>query len=120
VRYEPIEPVSRADAERAVSGPPVELARVVIAVALHDADRVWAETFCGRLARHPDPGVRGNALLGLGHLARRFRVLDADRVQPLIEDGLADPDPWVCGQAEAAAGDAETYLGWRLRRPGSR
>jgi hypothetical protein len=59
--------------------------------------------------------VRGSALLGFGHLARRFRELDAGRVRPLLLAGLADPDPWVRGQADAAADDAEFYLGWRVR-----
>jgi hypothetical protein len=115
VQYEPIEPISRAEAERATGATPDELVRAVLAVALHDDDRAWAEAFCERFARHPDPGVRGSALLGFGHLARRFGELDAARIRPLLVAGLADPDSWVRGQSEAAAVDAEWFLGWRLR-----
>lgn len=76
--------------------------------------------FCERFISHPDPSVHGAALLGFGHLARRFRHLDA-RLGPVLETGLADPDPWVRGQAGCAADDAGHFLGWRLRRPpGSR
>jgi len=117
VRYEPIEVLSQDDAERAASSADGEtLVRVILAAALH-GDLHWAETFCGRFAQHPDAAVRGSALLGFGHLARRFRALDAGRVQPLLEAGLADPDAWVRGQSEAAADDAEVFLGWRVRRP---
>jgi hypothetical protein len=115
VRYEPIEPISRADAERAAGAAPDDLSRAVLAVALHDADSGWAAAFCERFARHPDPGVRGSALLGFGHLARRFRELDVARVLPLLSAGLADPDAWVRGRSEAAADDVEFFLKWRLR-----
>jgi hypothetical protein len=118
VRYEPIDPMSQEDAERAAaSADPEEVLRAVLAVALHGEDLAWAEAFCERFARHPDSGVRGSALLGFGHLARRFRELDAARVRPLLEAGLADPDAWVRGQSDSAADDAEFFLGWRLRRP---
>lgn len=117
MRYEPIEPVSHVEAELAATASADVLLRAVLAIALYDEDRAWAETFCERFARHPDAEVRGGALLGFGHLARRFRKLDLTRVLPLIEAGLADPDSWVRGQAESAACDAEHFLGWRFRRP---
>ena len=118
MRYEQIGPMSRDDAERAVStATPQELSRVILSVALHDDDSAWAAAFCERFVSHEDTGVRGSAILGFGHLARRFRILDARRVQPLLEAGLADPNPWVRGQSESAADDAESFLGWRLRRP---
>jgi hypothetical protein len=116
VKYDPIEPMSREDAERAaVSAEAAVVLRAVLAVALHDNELAWAEAYCERFARHPDPRVRGNAMLGFGHLARRFRQLDAGRVRPLLEAGLSDPDAFVRGQSEAAADDAEHFLGWRLR-----
>jgi len=118
VRYDPIEPISREAADgAAVSTEAEALLRAVLAVALYDDDLAWAEAFCERFAVHIDPGIRGSALLGFGHLARRFRKLDAARVQPLLESGLNDPDLWVRGQSESAADDVEFFLGWRLRRP---
>lgn len=118
VRYEPIEPVSRQDAKRAATSAEAEvLLRTILAVALHDDDLAWAQAFCERFVRHLDPRVRGSALLGFGHLARRFRKLDAMRVQPLLEAGLDDPDAWVRGQTESAADDVEFFLGWKLHRP---
>ncbi|WP_437780453.1 hypothetical protein [Sorangium sp. So ce1097] len=95
-------------------GEPAELLHVPIVVSLDPPGRVWAEQICLRLAAHLSPSVRGNALLGLGHLARIFRSLHRRRVQPAIEAGLRDPDPCVRGQADAAADDVAWYLGWEL------
>src|SRR4051794_17119534 len=109
--------MSREDAERAAaSADAAVVLRAILAVALHDNELAWAEAYCERFAVHPDPLVRGNAILGFGHLARPFRQLDAGRVRPLVEAGMSDPDTFVRGQSEAAADDAERFLGWRLRR----
>lgn len=117
MRYEPIGPVTPAEAERATTAAdPAELARVILALALH-ADFHRAAAFGERFAGHPDPGVRGAAMLGFGHLARRFGTV-APRVIALIEAGLTDPDPWVRGQAEAAADDVEYFTRSPVRRPG--
>lgn len=115
MRYEAIEPISHVDAERATNAPPDTLVRIILAVALHDGDLIWAEAFCERFATHPEPRIRGTALLGFGYLARRFRRLDSSHVEPLVVAGLADPDPWVRGQSEAAADDIELFLGRQLR-----
>jgi hypothetical protein len=63
--------------------------------------------------------VRGNALAGFGHLARRFGMLDRRRVQRLIEIGLHAHHEYVRAQAESAADDVETFLSWKLARPAS-
>jgi hypothetical protein len=117
VQYEPIEALSREEAERAATSPDAGVVlRAVLAVALHAEELAWAEAFCEQFARHSDPRIRGSALLGFGHLARRFRKLDVTRVKSLLEAGLTDPDPWVRGQSESAADDVEFVLGWRLRQ----
>lgn len=106
---------TKADVEAAIArGAPAELLHVPIVVSLDPPGRVWSEQICLRLAGHPSPDVRGNAVLGLGHLARIFRSLHRRRVQPVIEAGLGDPDPRVRAQAGAAADDVEWYLGWVL------
>jgi hypothetical protein len=118
MQYEPIEHVLReADELAATATSPAVLMRVVLGVALHGNDPKWAETFCERFVGHSDPGVRGSAIIGFGHLARRFRKLDAVRVQPLIEAGLADPDAWVRGKSEVVARDIEYHMGWHVSRP---
>jgi len=96
---------------------PSVLRDLVLRVALESDDPRWAEICCARLARHRDALVRGNALAGLGHLARRFGHLDRRRVQRLVEIGLHARHEYVREQAESAADDIETYLAWSLDRP---
>lgn len=95
-------------------GVPGELLHVPISVSLSPPDCAWAQDVCLRLASHPHFNVRGNAVLGFGHLARTCGALDEARVRPVVEAALRDPDPYVRGQADAAAGDLVHFLGWRI------
>jgi len=118
-KYETIAPVTEREVQEALArNAPDELQLVALAVALHepDADRAFAT--CARLAEHPDLGVRGNAMLGFGHIARRHRRLD-ERALPMIEAGLQDSAAWVRGQADSAAEEVQTLLGWEIERPGA-
>lgn len=94
-----------------------ELLHVPLRVSLDPPDCAWAQDVCLRLASHPHFNVRGNAVLGFGHLARTCGALDEARVKPVVEAALRDPDAYVRGQADAAAGDIEHFLGWRLDWP---
>jgi hypothetical protein len=96
---------------------PFELQELALEIAHHAGDRLWAESCCARLARHRNAHVRGNALLGFGHLARRFGMLDRRRVQRLVEIGLHAHHEYVREQAASAADDLETCLGWSFERP---
>lgn len=116
--YEPIPKYSREEIRDALEGDdPGKLWYAVLSAALYDADVEWAQELCVRLATHPHFNVRGNALLGFGHLARLHGRLDREKVQPLIEAGLRDSDNYVRGHAVDAANDTEHYLGWRIERP---
>ncbi len=95
---------------------PAELLHVPVWVALDPPDCGWAMGVCLRLSRHPHSNVRGNAILGFGHLARTCGVLDRTAIQPIIEAAIQDSDAYVRGQANAAADDLEHFLGWHLRR----
>lgn len=99
---------------------PLELQDLVLEVALESRERIWAECSCAQLARHRNANVRGNALLGLAHVARRFGALDHNRVKRLIETGLHAHHEYVREQAESAAEDLETLLEWRFERPSPR
>ena len=92
---------------------------VVVGMGAADVDPQWAEHICLGLVGHVDETVRGNAILGLGHIARTCRRLDVARVAPKIRAALADPSEYVRGQAEAAAGDLEVFLGMDVRRAGA-
>jgi hypothetical protein len=96
---------------------PIELMDVVIALATDGPDRDFAETCCVRLARHRNATVRGNALLGFAHLARRFGRLDGNRVKRLVDIGLHDTNEYVRENAQAAAEDLSTFLSWHFDPP---
>ena len=85
------------------------LYRMVIAVTLYHEDRAYAESLCRTLSIHDRSTVRGNAILGLGHLARRFKALEPQSIK-IIEAGLLDTSEYVRGQAHAAADDAAHFM----------
>jgi hypothetical protein len=95
---------------------PDELSLAVLSAALYASDRAWAEDICIRLAQHHNENVRGNAILGFGHLARLHGELTQSRVQPLIEKALDDPSKYIRGHAENAADDVTHFLKWSVRR----
>ena len=82
-----------ADVEAAiVNGDLSELRLVPIIVTMSSPSRIWSERICVRLSTHPDEFVRGNAMTGFGHLARLYRYLNRSVVQPIILQGLSDPE----------------------------
>jgi hypothetical protein len=118
VIYEEIPELSRAEIEAAIyRDDPTDVSIAVLSAALYAADLDWAQAVCLKLSRHRHYNVRGNAVLGLGHLARIHGRLEEDAVKPVIEAALHDPEDFVRGQAEAAADDVEHYLKWELHRP---
>lgn len=90
-----------------------ELPHILVAVSLHEESLEWAQNYCLSLAAHSNEFVRGNAILGFGHLARRFGVL-TEEAKPIIQAALADSSAFVQGQAVASADDAGQFLGWQL------
>ena len=88
-----------------------DLRVIVIGIVLHHHDHAFAERFCVELADHESDNVRGNAILGFGHLARRFGELNIAIVKPVIEAALVDKSEYVRGQAWAAADDITHFLG---------
>jgi len=118
MKYEPIEPQSKDEIESAIlRNDPNELLYAVLAAALHSDDPNWAEEICLRLAKHEHFNVRGNAILGFGHIARIHQLLNEGRVKPLIEAALKDESEYVRGQAHAAADDVGFFLKWKVNRP---
>src|SRR3712207_2923395 len=102
------EPLGRPEALAALASDDVdEVQNALVAVALHEEDGRWIEEQCWRLANHPDVGVRGTAGLCLGHVGRRFGVVD-ERSWELVRH-LCD-DPEVDNRPCDALTDLETYV----------
>ncbi len=91
-----------------------ELPLVPVTVAMLSPDLGLAMEVCIELATSGNSAVRGNALISLGHLARRFRSLDEARVRPLIEAALRDPDSSVRALAKSAADEIHQFLHWSI------
>ncbi len=118
LRATPSLSIEKQDVERAIERDvPDELLRIVIGVSQNAPDLEWAQAMCVELSRHPHFNVRGNAVLGLGHLARRFGGLDERVVKPIIEAALRDADDYVRGQADTAADDIRQSLRWQIEEP---
>jgi len=116
MKYEPIPVLSRKEIEDTIRrNDPQELLYAVLSAALYSDDQEWAQDVCLCLALHPHMNVRGNAILGFGHIARVHHYLDRKRVQPIIEQALLDPDAYVRGHAEDAADDIAHFLHWQIR-----
>jgi hypothetical protein len=90
------------------------LAPMIVAAALYEEDFDTAYSACVRLSAHVDEVVRGNAILGLGHLARLFGQLGPEAPE-IVKRGLTDSSAYVRGQAHATAGDFQHFLGVEVR-----
>jgi hypothetical protein len=90
-----------------------ELPELILSVALYEESYERAVAYCLALVEHPSANVRGNAILGLGHLARRFGRLP-EAAGSAISTGLSDAEAYVRGQASSAADDVRFFLGWEL------
>ena len=111
MKFESLDVITHEHAESLErEGDAVALSRAVLSLALSDGDVEWTTTFLLKLATHENANVRGNALLGLGHLTRRFKALpQAESVARALQAGLVDQDAFVRGQADAAVDDVEKF-----------
>ena len=108
---------NEADVEAVVErGDPDELLYVPIVVGMNapDCNREWAEGLCIKLAKHPNFNVRGNAILGLGHIARTCRALNLEAAVPAVQKALKDENAYVRGHAEDVVGDLKVFLGFTV------
>jgi len=88
--------------EAAIAADGDHLNLVPLLIGLDAKDKTWAARLCIALASHQDPSVRGNALVGLGHLARREAEFDLDALANVLARGLDDPNHSVRTHAESA------------------
>ena len=114
-RFHDLERFTADDIDAALErNEPNELQLVSITLTLACPDQASAQEACLRLSRHAHQKVRGNAIMSLGHLARRFRRLDERIVKPVIESSLRDPDEYVRALAKSAADEIHQFLGWKI------
>ncbi len=115
IRFQDLECISEIDIETALQrNDPAELPLVPVTVALVFPECAVAQAVCTKLSVHPDNRIRGNAVMSLGYLARRFRMLDRQSVQPVIESALQDRDEYVRANAKSAADEIHQFLHWEI------
>ena len=115
MKFQDLEHFTNDDVEAAISrNDPSELQFVPVTIALTSSDQSFAEDICIKLAVHGDNKVRGNAIMSLGHIARRFHKLNEQAVKPLIESALTDADEYVHMLAKSAADEIHQFLGWAI------
>lgn len=85
-----------------------ELKRLLISVSLHSQDQVYAERLCAMCSTHADEEVRGNAIIGLGHIIRRFGFLTESSKQ-IIKLSLMDESAYVRSHSYSAQEDVELF-----------
>jgi len=113
VKYESIKNYSKTEIEKALANNDVDkLLFIVLSVALYSDDFEFAENFCIQLSNHEHFNVRGNAILGFGHLARIHGKLNENKIKPIIENALKNENEFVRGQADSAKEDTEFFLKW--------
>ena len=86
---------------------------MVLSVALYSDDYQYAESFCFKLSNHKHFNVRGNAILGFGHIARIHGKLNKNKIKPIIKNALRDENEFVRGQADNAMDDTKHFLKWK-------
>jgi hypothetical protein len=115
IRFQDLERFTQADVDAAIArNDPSEMKLVPVTVALVSTDLSAAQKVCVALCSHADRAVRGNALISLGHLARRFRKLDEQIVKPVVERALRDQDAHIRALAKSAADEIHQFLHWQI------
>ncbi len=115
IQFQDLERFTTGDIDAAIErNEPSELQLLSITVALACPDQTIAQDVCLKLSRHAHNKVRGNAVISLGHLARRFRQLDERIVKPVIESSLNERDEYVRTRAKSAADEIHQFLGWDI------
>lgn len=111
LRYEPIPWLGRSAINAAIRENNVELLRIAaLSAALNSGDGIWAEKICYKLISNSDEIVRGNAGLGLGHIARVFGKLDRQKAIKTLKQLCKDEDEFVRGQAESGLDDVKWFV----------
>lgn len=114
-KFQDLENSTFDDVQAAISrNNPEELPLVSVTVALSSDDPLLAQNVCIALSRHEHYLTRGNAVMSLGYLARRFRKLDEHAVKPVIEAALNDPQEYVRVRAKSAADEIHQFLHWDI------
>jgi hypothetical protein len=115
LRYEPLPEWTQEEMEAVLErADPIELALLPLTAGLNPPDRDWTLATCLLLAKHDDPDIRGNALLGIAYLGHSFDDLPEAEIRDLLDRASYDPDEWVRMRAGDAMDDLSGYCKWEF------
>ena len=110
MNYSEIFPLSRAELEKLIdSGNETAIPDALLSAAYCDSDWAWVQELCLRLMRHADRGVRLNAVMCLGQVARIHKMLDLDVVLPKLA-ALKIEDPSLAPRVDDAVEEIRFFL----------
>ena len=110
MKYETVEPLTRAEAELQLATSDIEaLPQVVAALYLVD-DSQWVIDQLHNLLEHPDKWVAGTAIMGFADLARVGVSLDTVTLEPLLLQ-LGQQRRELMGRVSSALEDIELFIG---------
>lgn len=104
--------IDRASVEELLrhGGPLGAVETALVGFALNEMDLVSAYSLVLDACSSTDDGIRGTAVLCLGHLARIHQRFPDRRAVEVVRTALADSDDYVRGQAHGAASDIARFL----------
>jgi len=115
MKYEPIPELSKDEIARIINEQDMSLLHFVpLAVSFHAHKWDYAQAICISLTTHENEYVRGNSMLGLGYIGMFKKVIDREKVQPILERALQDKSEYVRGHAICAIDDINHHLGWGI------
>lgn len=91
------------------SDDPDAIVRGLVSLALYVDDPEFIQDTMIQYSQHPHDNVRGIAILGFGHLARRFGMIDKELVLLIVDTGLQDESEIVRGHADSALADIQMF-----------
>ena len=113
MNYHEIFPLSRSELEKLIeSGNETAITDALLSAAYYDSDWRWVQELCLRFMHHADRGIRSNAVICLGHVARIHKTLDVDVVLPQLA-ALKAEDPAIAPWVEDAVEDIRFFLGFQ-------
>ena len=93
LEYKPVPEFTRVELVRALDSNDAErIASALYSATRHDPDWQWVQERLLRFVGHEHRAVRWAAATCLGDLAMFHRTLDRDRVVPILEQALLDPE----------------------------
>lgn len=119
LNYDEPRKISRETATRLLSSAKVEdVEQALVSLVFHDMDVDFVLEQLFNHSKSQRSGIRGTAILCLGHAARIHLSMPVEPTVAIVKAGLTDPDEYVRGHAHSAAEDIEMFVpdvGRRIR-----